>query len=159
MNYSKINFFDTVNGPGVRVSLFVSGCTLNCKGCFNKESQDFKFGKLFDEQAKQSILEGLKRYGKYCSGLSILGGEPFEPKNVPALFDLLSFLKQQLPDLNIWCWTGNKVEELKDEQALKLLALIDVVVDGPFIEDLKCDSLFHGSSNQRVLHQLRKVTV
>ena len=157
MYYGNIKNTDIANGTGVRVSLFVSGCTNRCKGCFQPETWDFCYGSVFDEQARKSIIEMLTP--DYIRGLSVLGGEPFEPANQPELLDFITVVKETLPTKDIWVFTGFTLEELLDENAYprtehtdKLLSLIDVMVDGRFEEDKKDISLkFRGSSNQRIL--------
>ena len=156
MNYAVIKKFDIANGAGVRVSLFVSGCRHHCKNCFNKEAWDFSFGKLFDEKVKNEIITALSP--DYITGFSLLGGEPFEPENQPDLADLLSEIKQKLPNKDIWCYTGFLYEDIisgkvgNGETARKMLENIDVLVDGKFMEELKSpDLLFRGSSNQRII--------
>jgi anaerobic ribonucleoside-triphosphate reductase activating protein len=108
MNYGEIKKYDIANGEGVRVSLFVSGCTHHCKGCFNKETWDFSFGKPFTEETQASIMDALSH--SYIDGLSLLGGEPFEPQNQRALLPFLKKVKQLFPDKNIWCYTGYTLE-------------------------------------------------
>lgn len=157
MNYGEIKKCDIANGEGVRVSLFVSGCTHHCKGCFNAETWDFTFGRRFTEETQASVLEALAP--SYISGLSLLGGEPFELQNQRALLPLLRAAKQRFPEKNIWCYTGYTLESdlLRDSRARceatdEMLSLIDVLVDGEFKEELKDISLaFKGSSNQRII--------
>lgn len=150
MNYAALKKFDIANGPGVRVSLFVSGCRHHCKNCFNREAWDFNFGKPFTEETEEEILAELDK--EYITGLSLLGGEPFEPENRTALTELLKNAKKRNPQKQIWCYTGFEFEKLTDPTALKMLSLIDVLVDGKFVEELKSpDLIFRGSSNQRVL--------
>lgn len=148
MNYSGINFCDTANGPGVRVSLFVSGCSLHCKGCFNKEAWDRNYGKEFTQDGLFEIIRALDN--DYVSGLSILGGDPLEPYNKDEVLMLCRVVKRLYPNKTIWLWTGRKYEDVKDEEALKF---VDVVVDGPFIERKKVNGTGHwfGSSNQRII--------
>lgn len=149
MNYAALKKFDIANGPGVRVSLFVSGCRHHCKNCFNSEAWDFNFGKPFTEKTQQEILAELSK--DYISGLSLLGGEPFEPENRPALTELLKEVKARFPKKQLWCYTGFEFETLK-ENAKEMLSLIDVLVDGKFIEEKKSpDLIFRGSSNQRII--------
>ena len=143
MNFADIKRVDVANGPGVRVSLFVSGCTHRCPGCFNPEAWDFSFGSPFGEEQVQEIL-------------SLLGGEPFEPANQPAVLDLVRRVREALPGKDVWCYTGYLFEELAagqvGEHSRDLLAELDVLVDGPFVEvqkDLKLR--FRGSANQRIL--------
>lgn len=149
MNYSGINFCDTANGPGVRVSLFVSGCSLHCKGCFNKEAWDRQYGKSFTDQTLNTLLEALKQ--PYIDGLSILGGDPLEPYNEAPVTIICCLVKHKFPDKTIWLWTGRKYEDVKDHSAMKY---IDVLVDGPFIERKKVKdgkAKYYGSSNQRII--------
>lgn len=152
MNYARINKNDIANGPGVRVTLFVSGCRRNCKGCFNKEAQSFSYGTLFTEQTEEELLRALAP--SHITGLTLLGGEPFEKENRKALADLAKKVRQEQKGKSIWCFSGFLFEELLKEgqDALDLLALLDVLVDGPFIEEQKDLSLlFRGSANQRIL--------
>lgn len=158
MNYAKIKYCDIANGPGVRTSLFVSGCNHRCKGCFNPEAWDFEYGNIFDNQVENSIIESCRP--SYISGLTILGGEPMEPSNQIVLNDFLKRFRKELPDKNVWCYTGCEYEELLGkiksnyyiDCTSELLSSIDILVDGLFIEDLKNISLvFRGSSNQRII--------
>ena len=157
MNYATVKFNDIANGLGIRTSLFVSGCTHFCKGCFNAEAWDFNYGKPFDEEIQNKIINSLK--SPFCVGLSLLGGEPFEPCNQKALLPFLERAKSEIPNLNVWCYTGYLFDEelLKDSRAktedtIKMLNLIDVLVDGEFIEEQKNISLrFKGSENQRII--------
>lgn len=152
MNYAGIKKVDIANGPGVRVSLFVSGCRNHCKGCFNPEAWDFSYGKPYTEETEEEIIEALRP--EWIQGFSILGGDPLEPENEPALISLLVRVRDELPDKDIWVYTGRLYEDVKDSL---LLALADVVVDGPFLEEEKDISLaFRGSRNQRII-DLRKV--
>ena len=147
MNYLKIDNCDQTNGPGLRVSIFVSGCSLKCKGCFNSESWDAKAGKLFGEVEKLKLLSELKQ--KHIAGLSILGGDPLEPCNIDEVTYLCKLIKAN-SNKQIWLWTGHKIDKyLKHE----ILSYVDVVVDGPFIESLKVEEQgrWFGSSNQRVI--------
>ena len=158
MNYGEIKKVDIANGTGVRVSLFVSGCTHHCKGCFNPDTWNFNFGKEYTKETEDSIIEALTP--DYIEGLSLLGGEPFEPQNQPTLVGLLKRIKSELPNKNIWCYSGYTYEELSGqkesraftENTLEMLNMIDVLVDGEFVESLKDISLkFRGSSNQRII--------
>ena len=157
MNYAVIKKFDIANGPGVRVSLFVSGCRHHCKNCFNKEAWDFNYGKPFTEKTVAEIIEALSP--EHISGFSLLGGEPFEPENQENLAELLAKIKKELPNKDIWCYTGFLFEDIlagkvgKIETAKKMLENIDVLVDGKFVEELKSlDLVFRGSSNQRIIN-------
>ena len=157
MNYAKIKKHDIANGPGIRVSLYVSGCTHHCRNCFNPETWDFASGQPFDEAAEREILEALKP--SYIRGLSLLGGEPFEPENRPALIELVKKVRETFPEKSVWCYTGYDYE--KDiltgrvgspESSDELLSLIDVLVDGEFVEEQKViDLRFRGSLNQRII--------
>ena len=157
MNYATIKNCDIANGPGVRVSLFVSGCTHRCKGCFNEVAWDFDYGQPFTQQTIDSILEMLAP--EHIKGITLLGGEPFEPQNQPALVDLLRQIKNQYPQKSVWAFSGYLFD--KDILAGRLgpweitqeyLSYIDVLVDGPFVEAKKNLSLrFRGSSNQRLI--------
>ena len=150
MNYAALKKFDIANGPGVRVSLFVSGCRHHCKNCFNREAWDFDYGKPFTADTEEEILTELDK--DYIKGLSLLGGEPFEPENRGALTELLKKVKQRNPEKPVWCYTGFELEKLTDPTAAEMLSLIDVLVDGKFVEELKSpDLIFRGSSNQRIL--------
>lgn len=157
MNYGEIKKNDIANGLGVRVSLFVSGCRHHCKNCFNKDTWDFSYGKPFTKKTEKEIIEAMAP--DYINGFSLLGGEPFEPENQEALVELLTAIKKEYPEKDIWCYTGFLMDEelLGDSRAntihtRKLLSLIDILVDGRFVEELKDISLkFRGSSNQRVI--------
>lgn len=147
MYYGKINKYDIANGDGVRVSLFVSGCRNRCPGCFNPETWNFKYGKLFDDDTLREIIAEMHK--PYISGISILGGDPFEPENLPVVWALISTLKIGFPDKTVWIYTGYKYETFKDHPIMKD---IDVLVDGRFIEAEKDITLkFRGSRNQRVI--------
>ena len=157
MNYATIKNCDIANGPGVRVSLFVSGCTHRCKGCFNEIAWDFNYGEPFTQQTIDEILHMLEP--SHVNGLTLLGGEPFEPTNQIAILDLLKQMKRKYPDKSVWAFSGYLFD--KDILAGKLgnqsitnaiLDFVDVLVDGPFIEERKDLMLrFRGSSNQRII--------
>lgn len=159
MNYSTIKWTDIANGEGVRVSLFVSGCTRHCTSCFNAIAWDFTHGDPFDESVENQILTALQ--SDYIAGLSLLGGEPLEPQNQRALYPFVKRVKEAYPQKTIWCYTGCTFDEkrgtLKDTQkntevTKELIALFDVLVDGPYMEELKDVRLkFRGSSNQRII--------
>ena len=152
MYYSKIIYEDVVNGDGLRTTLFVSGCTLNCKGCHNKQSQNFRFGELYTEQTKNKIIESLNN--EYVDGLSISGGDPLEPKNFKDVLELCKSVKELYPNKTIWLWTGRTIEEILDTDTKAVLQYIDVLIDGRYIEEYKNSSLlYRGSSNQRVLRK------
>ena len=158
MNYSGIIGSDIANGEGVRVSLFVSGCTHHCKGCFNESTWDFAAGKPFTVQTEDFLLAELDH--PWVAGLSLLGGEPMEPENQRALVPFLRRFRERFGDTkNVWCYTGCVLErDLQGESRWHIevtdefLSYVDVLVDGPFVESLKDISLkFRGSSNQRLL--------
>ena len=157
MNYGEIKNFDIANGEGVRVSLFVSGCTHHCKNCFNPETWSFDYGKPFTDETEDYIIECLKP--DYINGFSLLGGEPFEPENQKALLSLLRRIRTQYPSKTVWCYTGYLFDtELLSESRARcectdeMLSLIDILVDGEFVQDLHDISLsFRGSSNQRII--------
>lgn len=154
MNYATVKKFDIANGPGVRVSLFVSGCRHHCKNCFNKEAWDFNYGSPMTEEVEKDILDACSP--SHITGLSLLGGEPFEKENRAGLISLTKKFRELYPEKNIWCYTGFLLDEelLKsdDSDVLELLQNIDVLVDGRFVDELKSASLlFRGSSNQRII--------
>ncbi len=157
MRYATIKKLDIANGPGIRVSLFVSGCTHHCKGCFNPEAWDFQYGNDFTTAVEDEILEALKP--DYIHGLSLLGGEPFEPQNQQALLPFLRRFKEMYPEKTVWCYSGYDFE--KDmltgslgpwEITQEMLSYIDILVDGEFVLEKKNPNLrFRGSENQRVI--------
>ena len=157
MNYGEIKNYDIANGEGVRVSLFVSGCTHHCKNCFNPETWSFEYGKPFTKETEEYIIECLSP--DYIDGLSLLGGEPFEPQNQKVLLPFLRRVKSEFPDKTIWCYTGYLFDkELLSESRARceftdeMLSMIDVLVDGEFVQALHDISLaFRGSSNQRII--------
>ncbi len=157
MNYAEIKKYDVANGPGVRVSLFVSGCRHRCPGCFNAEAWDFEAGRPYTKETEQEILSALAY--DYIKGLSLLGGEPFEPENQRGLAGLTALVRGRYPRKDIWCYTGFVYEtdllpggRAHTEVTDRLLADIDVLVDGPFLQERKDLSLaFRGSANQRIL--------
>ena len=157
MNYATIKNCDIANGPGVRVSLFVSGCTHHCKGCFNAETWDFNFGEEVTDEHADQIIEYLKP--SYIKGFSLLGGEPFEPCNQRGLVGFLKRIKETYPEKTIWCYTGYLLDdELLSESRARcevtdeMLSYIDILVDGEFKQELKDLRLrFRGSSNQRII--------
>lgn len=157
MNYCNIKYNDIADGEGVRTTLFVSGCTNRCKGCFQPETWDFSYGEPFTDEVGERILESLEPY--YIDGLTLLGGEPFEPSNQVALLPFLRKVKERFPEKTIWAFTGfvydkdlvgggRKHTHCTDE----MLCLIDVLVDGPYVEEKRSLMLqFRGSENQRVI--------
>ena len=158
MNYANIKSRDIANGPGIRVSLFVSGCTHRCPGCFNDIAWDFSYGEPFTEAVQEELLEALD--SEYVKGFSLLGGEPFEPQNQRALLPFLQKLRARLPQKTVWCYSGYTLEELtgvresrcRCEVTDEMLALVNVLVDGRFMEEKKNIRLrFRGSENQRLI--------
>jgi len=147
MNYAEIKKVDIANGPGVRVSLFVSGCRNHCKGCFNPETWDFDYGRPFTRETEDEIIEALRP--SWIQGLSILGGEPTEEENAAVLIPFLKRVRAVLPDKDIWLYSGYTYEALRDKE---ILSLADVLVDGPFLLEQKDAGLaFRGSRNQRII--------
>ncbi len=157
MNYAEIKKYDIANGEGVRVSLFVSGCRRHCKGCFNSIAWDFSYGKPFDRAVEDELMEALSP--DYIAGLSLLGGDPFEPENQIALLPFVRRVKARFPAKKIWCYTGYTYldgalaePQANTEGTRELISLLDVLVDGAFKEELKDIRLkFRGSSNQRII--------
>ena len=157
MYYGNIKNFDIANGPGCRVSLFVSGCRNHCPGCFNEETWDFCFGEQYTRETEDRILEYLAP--DYIQGLSLLGGDPFEPENQMELVPLLRRIRAELPNKDIWAYTGYTLERLRHAESHprcevtdEMLSMIDILVDGPFIQSQKNISLrFRGSENQRII--------
>ncbi len=157
MNYATIKPRDIANGPGVRVSLFVSGCTHHCKGCFNAEAWDFDFGQPFTQETMDHIIDLLKP--SFVRGLTLLGGEPFDSRNQPAIVPLLERIRRELPEKSIWAFTGYLLEPdllsgrlCNPSITQRYLNCLDVLVDGPFVEAKKNLTLrFRGSENQRLI--------
>ena len=157
MNYANIKNNDIANGPGVRVSLFVSGCTRHCKDCFNREAWDFAYGEPFTEETMEQVLQMLAP--AYIRGLTVLGGEPMEPQNQPGVLELLRKVKETYPQKTVWLFSGYTLDGHILAKKLgpweitrELLSYVDVLVDGPFIAEQKNLSLrFRGSENQRLI--------
>ncbi len=158
MNYAEIKYCDIANGSGVRTSLFVSGCTHRCKGCFNAVAWDFEYGNLFTDDIKEEILKSCEP--DYVTGLTLLGGEPFEPENQTELAALVKEFKNRFPNKTIWCFSGYTYEQLagvfpsraKTDVTEEMLSYIDILVDGKFEEENHDITLrFRGSSNQRII--------
>lgn len=156
MNYANIKTYSIENGTGVRVSLFVSGCTHHCKNCFNAEAWDFEYGKPFTKETEDEIIEDLRP--DYMAGITLLGGEPMEPVNQRGLISLIRRIREELPQKTIWIYSGYVYEDFKDggrahcEVTDEILSLCDILVDGPFVEEKKNISLrFRGSENQRII--------
>lgn len=163
MNYGEIKKTDIANGEGVRVTLFVSGCRIHCPGCFNSCTWDFDYGNPFTPDVQEEIIQALKP--DYIAGLTVLGGEPFEIENQKELVKFLSLVKRTYPEKTIWCYTGYLYDadllpadgKRHCEVTEEMLSCIDVLVDGPFMQDLKDITLkFRGSRNQRIL-ELKKL--
>ena len=158
MHYGEIKNCDIANGIGVRVSLFVSGCTNHCKNCFQPQTWDFDYGKPFTEETENYIMSLLKP--TYINGLTVLGGEPFEPRNQLVLYPFLKRVREVFPDKAIWMFSGSTFEELTDSAAYpncevteNIFRLADVLIDGRYDESLKSIALkFRGSSNQRIIN-------
>lgn len=161
MNYMHIDKTSINDGPGVRVTLYVSGCSLHCKGCHNPESWDFSAGKLFDEAAKQELFDALNK--PYIKGLTLSGGHPLEYENLPDVYNLIKEVRTKFPEKDIWLYTGyilsnsdfdNTVDICWDNGLLRnyILTMCDIVVDGPYIEEQRDITLkFRGSRNQRLI--------
>lgn len=157
MNYSEIKNCDIANGPGVRVTLFVSGCTHHCEGCFNEMTWDFNYGRPFDKNVEELLLSYLEP--DYIAGLTLLGGEPLEYANWQALLPFVRRVKEKYPKKDIWCYTGYRFEEdvldkfcVRWEEMSEFLSYVDVLVDGEFVSAQKDISLqFRGSANQRII--------
>lgn len=157
MNYAKIKKMDVADGPGVRVSLFVSGCTHHCKGCFNRETWDFEYGQPYTDATIEEILEALEP--TYVQGFTALGGEPFEPENQGEVLKTLKAIREKYPTKDIWCYTGYTLEsdifkwiEEGNETAREMLECIDVLIDGEFeVEKRNLMLKFRGSDNQRLI--------
>lgn len=156
MNYANIKTYSIENGTGVRVSLFVSGCTHHCKDCFNEQAWDFGYGAPFTEDTENAVIEALAP--DYMAGITLLGGEPMEPVNQRGLLPLLKRIRKELPQKTVWAYTGYVYEDLLEggrahcEVTEELLSLCDILVDGPFIAEKKNISLrFRGSENQRII--------
>ena len=156
MNYATIKNCDIANGPGVRISLFVSGCTHHCKGCFNEGAWDFDYGEPFTQQTIRTILDMMKP--GYIKGLTLLGGEPFEPENQGPIVELLRQVKKAYPQKSIWAFSGYLYEKITSHTlgdwavTQEFLSYLDVLVDGPFVEEKKNLALrFRGSENQRLI--------
>ena len=166
MYYGEIKNCDIANGEGVRTSLFVSGCRHRCKNCFNDIAWDFGYGELFTEETMEKIFDSIDH--PWINGVTLLGGEPFEPENQRVLVPFLVMLREKFPDKTVWCYTGFTIEQILGKSELKsravtdvsneMLSLIDVLVDGPYVESLHDISLkFRGSSNQRVIDMKKSI--
>lgn len=157
MNYATVKTHDVANGPGVRVSLFVSGCSHHCKNCFNEEAWDYQYGEPYTPAVEQRILDALAP--DYITGLSLLGGEPMDPRNQETVCALVRRVRETYPNKTIWCYSGYTLDEqllagkVGDPQTVReLLSMLDVLVDGRFVEEQKDLTLrFRGSANQRLI--------
>ena len=148
MRYNKIRKMDISNGPGVRISIFIQGCTFNCKECFNPETHSFEGGKEFTDETIDRVIELCQN--ENINGLSILGGEPLHPKNIEGTTKLVKTFKEKIPNKDVWIWSGFSYDgELKDKEVLKYT---DVLVDGRYVDELRNPTLkWRGSENQRVI--------
>lgn len=153
MKYADVKLFDCLNGPGVRVSIFVSGCSHNCKGCFNKIAQDKNYGHEWTEEIENKILDYINKYKNIIRGISLLGGDPTYIDNVKPLTKFCKKFKKTFPEKDIWIWSGYTLDKIKeDENKLELIKQCDVLIDGLFIEELKdINLMYKGSSNQNVI--------
>lgn len=157
MHYAEIKTCDVANGPGVRVTLFVSGCTHRCQNCFNEETWDFHYGKPFTAETENELINALRP--AYVKGLTLLGGEPLEYSNQQGLLPFVRRVRKELPEKDIWCYTGYTFETdvlgrmcAEHQETKELLSYLDVLVDGEFVQELKEMGLrFRGSSNQRII--------
>lgn len=156
MNFATIKKRDIANGPGVRVSLFVSGCTHRCEGCFNEVAWDFSYGEPFTDAVENELLEALSP--DFIAGITLLGGEPFEPENQRALLPFLKRVRETFPQKTVWCYSGYTLEQLQGESRARcevtdeMLSILDVLVDGRFVLAKKNIRLrFRGSENQRLI--------
>ena len=166
MNYATIKWYDIANGEGVRISLFVSGCTHHCKNCFNKIAWDFHYGEPFDNATQEKILSELA--SPFIAGLSLLGGEPMEPINQAGLLPFVEEVRRRFPEKTIWCYTGYTFDEntgglqenhVNTPDTKRLISLFDVLIDGAYVEELHDIRLrFRGSSNQRVIDVQKSLT-
>lgn len=149
MNYAAIKWLDIANGPGIRISLFVSGCTLHCSECFNKIAWDFNYGSLFTKEVQELIFEKMEK-NKVYQGISILGGEPLDPRNQKGLLPFLIEFRKRFTDKNVWMFSGYSWEKIPGDKTI--LKYVDVLVDGPFqIQNKNLSLPFKGSSNQRTI--------
>ena len=157
MNYATIKWYDVSNGPGVRVSLYVSGCRNRCKNCFNPETWDFNYGEPFTKEVEDAIIKAMDK--EYIKGFTLLGGDPFEPENAEVLAPFLERLRKKFPEKSFWCFTGYDYEadlltgkKGDMDTVMRMLKCLDILVDGRFVEELKDLNLrFRGSSNQRII--------
>ncbi|WP_119396144.1 anaerobic ribonucleoside-triphosphate reductase-activating protein [Salinibius halmophilus] len=152
MHFSAYYPTDVVNGPGVRATLFVSGCTHACEGCYNRATWGFRFGQLFDQAMIERIVADLNDPRVHRQGLSLSGGDPLHPKNLPRVDELIDAVRQRCPGKDIWCWSGYRIETLTSAQQ-QVVAKLDVLVDGRFEQSQRSPELpWQGSANQRVIY-------
>ncbi|MGF6907563.1 anaerobic ribonucleoside-triphosphate reductase activating protein [Fusobacterium sp. PH5-44] len=154
MKYSGIKYSDMINGEGIRVSLFVSGCDHSCKGCFNRVAWDSDYGDEFNEETKNKVFDYIRQYDVIIKGISLLGGDPTYYSNVEPLIELLEEFKKEFPTKDVWIWSGYTWEQIEaDSKKMKLISLCDVLIDGKFDSDLKdLNQKWRGSTNQRVIN-------
>ncbi len=151
MRYNKIRRYDVTNGPGVRTTIFVSGCTHNCEDCFNKELQDFEYGDIWSQKSEDEFIDYVSN--PMVVGINVLGGEPLQQTMDDSLLDLLKRVKNEFPEKSIWLWTGDLFEEaIENEKKLAIIEQVDVIIDGQFQKDKRNIKLkYRGSENQRVI--------
>ncbi|CAK7005398.1 MAG: Anaerobic ribonucleoside-triphosphate reductase-activating protein [Peptostreptococcus russellii] len=151
MRYNKIRRYDVTNGPGVRTTIFVSGCTHNCEDCFNKELQDFEYGDIWSQKSENEFIDYVSN--PMVVGINVLGGEPLQQTMDDSLLDLLKRVKNEFPEKSIWLWTGDLFEEaIENEKKLAIIEQVDVIIDGQFQKDKRNIKLkYRGSENQRVI--------
>lgn len=154
MKYSDIKLWDVINGEGVRVSIFVSGCNHHCKGCFNPETWDCNYGEEWTEEIENKIFDYIDKYRITIRGISVLGGDPTYDTNIEPLSKFFDRFKERFPDKTIWIWSGFTIEEIKkDKKMFNMIKKCDFLIDGKFIEELKDLELkFRGSKNQRIIN-------
>lgn len=152
MNYSKIYYNDVVNGEGIRVSLFVSGCSHGCKGCYNQSAWDYRAGEPFTQEIKESLLQACT--SPFIDGLSLLGGDPLMPKNFDTVLDLCKAFKSKFPSKTIWLWSGYTLSEIENNHASQILDYVDVLIDGKFIQEKYKKMSLKGSTNQKIYHKI-----
>lgn len=154
MNISDIKYTDMINGEGIRVSIFVSGCSHKCKGCFNKDTWDHNYGQPFTKDLKNHIFSYISQYNSIISGISLLGGDPTYHRNIEALIEFINEFKTLFPNKNIWIWSGYKWEDIiKSKRLFSLVSLCDILIDGKFkLEEKDLSLKWRGSRNQRVIN-------
>lgn len=153
MKYSALFKNDLINGDGIRVSLFVSGCSHGCKGCYNESAWKYNYGNEYTSETENTILTELSK--KHVSGLSLLGGDPLMPKNYNTVLNLCKTIKKQYPNKNIWLWSGYTLNEIKNNHSNEILQYIDVLIDGKFVQELYKKMPLRGSTNQMIYRRSR----